>query len=388
MTGDMDAVSEAAVIDRLQAQGYLPVRADVAGRPALGGRLNWPSGGGGEHHWGVIAHQLACLLESGMALDRALALAIEVSGDKRVRNQLEQVLTRVQSGAALSEGLTALGSSLPRAFISMVRAGEASGALDAALYRIAELSERSQAIRETLRSALTYPLILVVVTVLSLGFILTVVLPQFKPLFEQAGDALPGSARLLLDLSELLNAYGWMLACGVAMAGVAVAHWLKTPAIRFQRDRLALRLPVVGRLIGRLETTRFARTLGLLLANGIPLAVALPLARGSIQNGAIGATVDAAARRVTEGQSLSVTLAEGKVFHPFTLHFIRIGEESGNLEAMLIKLADINEREARQSIKGLIDLLVPALTIILGIAIGGIVATVLSAILSVNEIAF
>jgi general secretion pathway protein F len=213
------------------------------------------------------------------------------------------------------------------------------------------------------------------------------VLPEFKPLFEEAGKAIPLPARIVMGVGDVVRATWWIVLLAVAGGIYWTREWLKKPANRLKFDTRLLRLPLVGKLIQAANTERFSRTLGTLLSNGVPLPTALALTKDVMQNRVMGDAVATAARSLREGESLARLLAESRRFPEVTIDLVRIGEETGKLPEMLLRQADLDEHRLRHTVDRLVALIVPALTILLGIVIAGLIASMLVAILSVNDLA-
>jgi general secretion pathway protein F len=268
----------------------------------------------------------------------------------------------------------------------MVQASEVGGDLAAGLANLAYYLERSKSLRDRLVSALIYPVILLLVSVSSLLVILTYVIPQFRQLFDDMGAALPLSTQIVIGVAELLrSAAGWMVLAVIA----AVWLWrrlLKQPAYRLQWDRLMLRLPLFGALRQRIETARFARSMGTLLTGGVALLQALSIARQTLSNQLMVEQVGIATESLKQGRQLAAPLLAAGVFPVLALQMIQVGEETGHLDEMLLKVADTYDREVEVSIQRLLAVLEPALIVGLGLLIAGIILSVLVAIMSITEI--
>jgi len=300
---------------------------------------------------------------------------------------IRRTLEQVRDGASLAEAMAAQGQSFPQAYVSMVRAGEAGGALQAVLGRAADFFVRSEAIRQTIVSALIYPALLVLVAALSITLVLTVVLPQFEPVFREAAASLPVGTRIIMSLGEGLRGYWWVLLLVLTLIAVGWRLLKERPTTALRRDRLVLTLPIVGDLVSKFEIGRFSRTLGVLLANGVPAPRALTLCGRVVGNRTIAAAVETVSARFKEGAGLSATLARTGRFPSLSVQLIRIGEETGRLEEMLQEVAEIYEQEVQRALERLLALLVPAITIAMGAAIALIIVAVMTAMISVNDLA-
>ena len=269
----------------------------------------------------------------------------------------------------------------------LVRAGEAGGTLAKTLDRLALLMERERSLASTVKSAMIYPALLLVAATGSIVLLLTQVLPQFVPLFEQNGAALPQSTQILIALGDL-GANSGRFALGALLgAGVAPRLALRRPGPRLAMDRLVLRLPVLGSLSREVLAARFTRTLGTLLTNGVPLIAALGIVQEAVGNTAGVAAIEAATRSAKGGAGLSRPLGEARIMPARTIYLLRLGEETAQLGPMALRAAEIHEEKTRLGIQRLVSLLVPVITIVMGAAVAGIVSSLLLAMLSLNDLA-
>ena len=270
----------------------------------------------------------------------------------------------------------------------MVRAGEVGGVLEAVLGRLGVFLEESQDLREYVRSAMIYPIFLVVVGGLSVLILLTFVIPKFAIIFADMGHALPLSTRFLLGFSSFLRDYAWIIALILIAAGFAVSRWLRTPVGRYRIDRLKLRLPVWREIVQAMETARFTRTLGTLIQSGVPILKALMLVRDVIANRVVADAIEAIQDRVKEGESMARPMANSGYFPPLAVQMVTVGEETGKLDLMLLKIADSYDKHLRSLIKRLINLLEPVMILAMGLVVGFVVISMLMAIFSINELPF
>ena len=387
ITGRMEAANKAVVVERLHAAGHVPITvAEIGGLwHADLGRLFQRRVS--VRSLAMLTSQLATLLDAGVALDECLAILEELSEGSRERKALQALLDRVRAGAALSDAMAAERAVFPDYYVSMVRAGEAGASLETVLARLAEFLERSQAIREHIKSALLYPLVVAATCLLSIAMLFIFVVPRFRPLFEQAGDALPLSARALLGVSDFMQAYWWALVLAILIAAAAARQWLRRPAVRERLDRRLLKLPLIGGLIAKVQTVRFARTLGTALRNGVPLESALAITRETLSNTVFTDAVGVIVERVKTGTGLAAPIAQAKVFPALAGHLVRVGEEAGRQDEMLLKTADIFELETRRALDRLLGLLAPALTVVMGFIVAGVTLSIITAVLSVYDLA-
>ena len=383
--GEMEASSREEVIGKLQDAGNIPIDAREASGAGSGlgdlfrrAELSQPE---------VIAftQQLATLLGAGQPLDRALQILLEVPDNDAARKLIGRVRETVRGGTPLSSALEQQHGAFSRLYVNMVRAGEVSGSLHDTLSRLADYLERTRALREGVISALIYPCILLVMVVAALVLLLVYVVPQFVPLFEDMGVELPLITRFVLGLGNFLSAWWWLLVA----AALAVAWWtrgrLADPEARLAFDARMLEVRFAGPLVARLETARLARTLGTLLTNGVPLLTALSIGRNVLGNTALVAAVDAAAGEVKTGGGLSYALARSKRFPGLALQMIAVGEESGELDGMLLKVADTFDIEVKRTLDRALAALVPMLTIVMAVLVAFIMLAILLPILDLSQ---
>jgi len=391
MHGVAEAADRASVVERLQRQGQVVLRAEPAdGRWRLGDLLQIELGGRrgiDRATLGEITRELAIMLGAGQDLDRALRFVVENVGNTRARTILAEVRDKVRSGSSLAAALAAEPRSFSRLYVGLVRAGEAGGTLPATLERLAGLLERERSLTSSMRAALIYPAVLVIAAIGSIFLLLDYVLPQFTPIFEQAGAELPASTRALMLLGQMTGAAApWLLVLAVAVVLIA-RRALAAPALRLKVDRFLLRLPVAGRLLQETLAARLTRTLGTLLQNGMPLISALAIAKDALGNLAAAAAVDAASVEAKAGRGLARPLREAGLFPARTIHLLQLGEEAAQLAAMSLKAADIHDEQARLIVQRIVALAIPIITITMGLAVAGIVGALLTALLSLNDLA-
>ena len=388
LDGQMEAASDGEVVLRLQEQGHLPIEAKLA------------SEGGGDSAWRALfkpkpfagarlvqfTQQLATLLGAGQPLDRALGILLELPEDEIAKRTIADIRDAVRGGSALSTALERQHGTFSRLYVNMVRAGEAGGSLQETLQRLADYLERSRALRGRVINALIYPIILLVMVGLSLLFLLGYVVPQFAAMYENLDAELPWFSRIVLGIGLFVR--DWWI---VLIAIPALALWWldrkrRDPEFRVAFDGWLLRQKFAGSLVARLETARLARTLGTLLRNGVPLLTALGIGRNVLGNLVLSADVEAAANEVKNGVGLSTALARGKRFPRLALQMIQVGEESGALDAMLLKTADTFEAETGQALDRMLAALVPAITVLLTLVVMVVILAVLTPIYDLTNV--
>jgi general secretion pathway protein F len=362
--GTMEAASLDLVVLKLQEAGNIPLHAKESG---VGGfslsSLRLGRRGMNAREVGEFTQQLSTLLVAGLPLDRSLQVMLELSESERVKRTVTEIRDRVREGGSLSDALEEQHGAFNRLFVNMVRAGEVGGTLDVTLLRLTDYLERSRELKDSVISALIYPILLLVLAAGSLILLLVYVIPQFTPIFEELGGDLPLITKIVLGAGSILQNFWW-------------AAW----------DTRVLSMKWVGDLVGKMETARLTRTLGTLLTNGVPLLSALSIARNVITNTVLRKDVNDAAREVKTGGGLARNLAKGGRFPRLALQMISVGEETGQLDAMLMKVSDTYDLEVRNTIDRLLSVFTPVVTLLLAVLIGTIVLSVLVAILSINDL--
>ena len=389
VNGTLNGSNREQVVAQLQSLGQIPIRVDETAQPS---RTRSPrrrrSRRITDQHISNATRELSTLLRAGLPLDRALAILASLSESERMQQLLEEVREQVKGGSTLADAMQAQEGVFSRFYLNLLRAGEAGGALEVVLERLAEYMEQSRDVRDTLLSALIYPAILIFVALVSIFILLGYVVPQFTELFEGVGQALPLPTRITIAIGEFLQHYGWVILVLAVGAAWLVRYQLGQPRSRYQWHARFLRLPLAGSIITKIEVTRFARTLGTLLHNGVPLLKALSIVKDTVDNQVIADGLERVASSLKEGQSLAAPLAEVAHFPAFAVHMIRVGEESGRLEEILQQVAQIYERETHTTIKRALALLEPVLILVLGVVIAGVIISILMAILGINQLVF
>ena len=385
--GVMEAADARAVIDRLRKEAYFPIKVAAQGeRAAL-----FSLGGGGsrvrQRDLLALTQMLATLFEAGLPLDRSLSILEELAPSPRIKTIVTDLLHSVRGGSSLSE---ALAKHHPRPFsrlyINMVRAGEKGGVLEVSLRRLAEFLEARAAFGDAVKSALAYPLVITTVGAAAIVFLMTFVIPRFATIFNDLGQAIPLPTQILLSVSAAVQSYWWVGATLALGAVLAWRIWTSTPQGRVRWDELVLRMPIVGSLATKIETARFARTLGTMLRSGVPVLGAMAVVGDMMSNQSVGIAVARLADGVKRGGTIAVGMQEHTMFPALATHMVRVGEETGRLEEMLLKVADTFETDVRIEMKRVLGLLEPAIILGMGVLVAFIVVAMLLAIFSINEV--
>lgn len=331
--------------------------------------------------------ELSVLLRAGLPIDRALKVLIDMSMQPAMKALLEDLLKTVKGGKGLSQAMQAHEAAFGHFYINMVRSGEASGNLAEVLARLADYLTRMKAVRSSVVSALVYPAILAVVAVLSIFVMLGFVVPNFEALFEDMGDGLPSLTRMVIAAGEFIQSWGWLLAILAGLGVWLLRRWFGTPEGSRWRDQRLLAIPLLGDMLFKYETGRFARTMGTLLGNGVSLLQSISIAIDTVGNQTVRQAFTGLAPMVKQGGRISKALAEAGVFSPMVIQMVRVGEESGNLDSMMLELAVVYDDEVQAGIKRGLTLLEPLLILGMGVVIAFIIVAILMGILSVNDLA-
>jgi len=393
-SGELEAANESEIVDRLRDQGLLPMQiAQSIGAAAAGPRAARPARASlftprrvtRDNVLG-LTRELATLLRAGLPLDRALELLITLAPSLPVAVMLQGIRDEVRGGKSLSQALDARREVFSRFYVNIVRAGEAGGALGTVLARMAETMERTKELRDSVRSALIYPTILVFVAVASVMVLLVFVVPQFQTTFAQAGKALPIPTHIVIVAGTFLRNWWWAVLPAAVLAVLWFRRRGRTPAVRRVRDTRMLRMPLLGDLIAKVEIARFARTLATLLANGVTLLAGLSIVKETMGNVVLASALDGVTAKLREGKGFGRPLAETGLFPRLATQMILVGEESGRLEEMLGRVADVYDREVATAIKRFLAVLEPVLILGLAVLVGGIVFSILLGVMGMSEL--
>ncbi len=385
--GTMEAGNMELVISKLQEAGNIPLQAREARQGGFSlDMFRFNKRGMYSREIGQFTQQLSTLLGAGLPLDRSLQVLLELSENDRITRTVTDIRDRVREGGSLSEALEAQHGTFSRLFVNMITAGEIGGTLDNTLERLSDYLERSKELKDSVVSAMIYPVLLIVLAAGSLILLLVYVIPQFTPIFEELGGDLPVVTKIVLAVGGVLQNFWWGL---IGLTVIAIA-WFKNmlvdPPRRLAWDMRVLEMRWVGDLVGKIETARLSRTLGTLLVNGVPLLSALSIARNVIGNTVMKQDLQDTAREVKTGGGFARNLAREGRFPRLAIQMISVGEETGKLDEMLLKVSDTYDSEVRNTVDRLLSIFTPVVTLMLAVMIGTIVLSVLMAILSINDL--
>jgi type II secretion system protein F len=390
--GVMDADAEHGVVARLHDMGFVPLRIsapnEAAGKsishvvPLF--RRRKVSEKGLLH----FTQELSTLLGAGLPLDRSLSVLTNLVEGQEFKTIVGRLLEEVRAGKSLAVAMSEHSDVFPKLYVNMIRAGEAGGILDNVLRHLVDYLERSISLKEELKSALTYPVILATVAGLSLIVLFVYVIPRFALIFKDIHQAIPFMAKMLIGFSHMLASYGWVALLLIIIGAAGASFYIRSPEGKLQWDHWRLNAWMVGDLMRQLEAARFARTLGALLKGGVPLLEALGTVQGVVGNRLIARAIAQVQVRVREGKGMVQPLTESGLFPPLALHMIAVGQETGRLEGMLTSVADHFDQEVKRTTKRLTSLLEPALILGMGLVVGVVVISMLTAIFSINDLPF
>ena len=380
--GVVEASDEKIAIEKVRNTGVIPLKISVP-KAGLGKTFSFRSSRGDLL---TFTTELSALLGAGLPIDRSLNILSDISEGKEMKEVIQSVLKGIREGSSFSEALQRHPTVFPKLYVSMVRAGETGGVLDIVLDKLNEFLESAKELKDSVVSAMVYPLILTVTGGISIVILLTFVIPRFSAIFKEIGGSLPFSTQVILGLSNALRSYWWMLFPLAAAALALFRFYAGTEKGAYKWDELKLKL--LGDVVRKLETARFCRTLGTLLKSGVPFLQALGNSKDVIGNRIIAGSVDIITKNVREGRGMAGPLIEADVFPQLALSMIKVGEETGQLDTMLLKVAATYEKGLRDAVKRFMSLLEPAIILAMGIIIAVIVVSMLMAVFSILELPF
>ncbi|MGH2706197.1 MAG: type II secretion system F family protein [Actinomycetota bacterium] len=378
VSGTAEGESQAVVASRLRQQGLTPLeitegragglRRDVAipGLSKLGKRIKLKD-------VAILSRQFATMIGSGLSILRALNILTEQTQNAELARIVGEVRTDVETGSSLSLALSRHPKAFNKLYVAMVRAGETGGVLDSVLLRVADTLEKQVALRQKIRSAMTYPVVVAVFVTLILIAMLVFVVPMFKELYSELGGILPLPTRILLSVSSIVAKF-WYIVLGLVIAAAyALRRYIATEKGRYQFDVFLLRVPVFGPLFHKVALARFSRTLAVLMRSGVPILQALEIVSETVGNEVIGRAILDVQQSVKEGEAISKPLLRHKVFPPMVVQMMAVGEETGALDTMLEKIADFYDQEVESTVAALTSLIEPILIAVMGATVGGMV---------------
>jgi len=373
--GSVEGDSMAAVAAKLKQAGYTIIKISEKSGVDLGGNIAFFKKKVKIKDLTIFSRQFATMINAGLSLTKSLNILSEQSENPTLAEVVGQVQKDVEAGQTLSEAMTKHPRVFSGLFINMVRAGETGGVLDDVLIRVAEHYESEQAIKSKIKAAMTYPVVMFVMSLLIVFAMLTFVVPVFVKMFASLGGDLPAPTKALLSMSYAITHFWYLMIAGVVGLRFAFKAWKKTPGGRLALDKFKLKLPVFGMLATKLSIARFTRTFGTLVSSGVPILQALDIVASTSGNEVIASTVRNARTSIKEGETIAQPLAKSPVFPPMVVQMIAVGEETGALDTMLQKIADFYDEEVGAMVESLTALIEPLMIAFMGLMVGGILVS-------------
>ena len=388
-TGTLTAENDKAVAGELRRQGLVPVYIGLSKGSSGSFELKLPSLGGGRRRKDVLffTQELATLLNAGVPLDRALSIVAELTSHGDFRGVVMDVMRILKGGKSLAESLATRPSHFSELYINMVRAGEASGSLAQIFERLAEFERTRDDLRGYIVSSLIYPILLTLVGLGSIFVLLNFVVPRFALIFSDPRMKIPTPTLLLLEVSKMVQDY-WMPAAITMLAALVLFQvYTRTVAGRLWWDTIRLKMPLLGDALRKAETARFARAMSTLVAASVPLVQSIGIARGILNNRRMSGTLEQVAQGVKRGEGIAGPLTRAGEFPPLAGHLLTVGEETGHLDTMFTRMADIYDGETRTAIRRFTALFEPLIILVMGLVVGSLIMSLMMAITSINDIA-
>lgn len=391
--GIIESETQALAINDVRSIGLYPTqvrearkRDEKRARREKGGLSEFYIGGLKSKQIMLMTRQLATLIDAGLPLLRSLNVLIAQQKPSKLRDILREVAADIQQGSTFAEALAKHPKAFDRLYVNMVRAGEVGGMLEVVLNRLAVFMERRQALKRKVRGALIYPIAVIVIASCIVGFLLTYVVPVFAEVFKDFGGELPAPTAFLMAAGDFMRYRWWLLLVGINATIITFKVLFKFKTIKSASDRIVLKIPLIGDLITKVAVARFARTLGTLITSGVPILQALKITKETIGNEVIQNAVQKVHDSIKEGETIAAPLDESKVFPAMVVNMIDVGEETGSLDAMLMKVADIYDAEVEAAVEAMLALLEPAIIICLGGVIGFIVVSLYLPIFTLGDV--
>jgi general secretion pathway protein F len=385
-TGTIHAETELLVAKELRRQGLTPVYVGTESKKAA--QVKLPAFSGGKRRDVLfLTQELSTLLNAGVPLDRAISITAELTERPSFRVLIQDVLRLVKGGKSLAESLATHPDYFSELYVNMVRAGEASGSLAPVFERLAEFERTRDDLRNYIVSAMAYPALLSLVGAGSILVLMNFVVPRFASVFAESHIEMPLPTKILLDGSKFLQSYGWIGMTVFVAFTVSMYIYVRTPAGRLWWDTLRLKTPVLGDALRKAETARFARAMGTLVANSVPLVQSIGIARATLNNRRISGSLEMVATGVKRGEGIANPLRRAGQFPPLAAHLLSVGEETGRLDQMFERMADIYDRDTRAAIRRFTSLFEPLIILVMGLVVGTLILSMLLAIVSMNDVA-
>ncbi|HLJ18305.1 MAG TPA: type II secretion system F family protein [Bryobacteraceae bacterium] len=385
-TGVLNAENERRVTLELRKQGLTPVYVGTEQKKGL--ELKLPSFTRGKQRDILFfTQEISTLLNSGVPLDRALSITSELTEGKNFRSVVSEILRVLKGGKSLADSLGTHPEYFSELYVNMVRAGEASGALAPVFERLSEFERTHDDLKNYIISSMVYPALLMLVGLASIFVLMDFVVPRFASIFESSHLAMPLPTKIMLESSRFVQNYGW-IGIGIALGvSLGLYAYIRTVTGRLRWDSFRLQVPLLGDALRKAETARFARAMGTLVANSVPLVQSIGIARAILNNKRIAGSLEAVAQGIKRGEGISTPLKKAGQFPPLAAHLLSVGEETGRLDQMFNRMADIYETDTRTAIRRFTALFEPLIILVMGILVGAFILSMLLAITSINDVA-
>jgi general secretion pathway protein F len=391
--GIMSAPEEATLVAKLHNMGYIPIKispSSTGQKLSLSMRfsVSLPFSAISGAELLAFTQELSTLIKAGLPLDRTLSILVEITENEKLKKVVQEVLKDVRGGRSFSDALAQHPRFFDRLYVNMVKAGEAGGVLDIVLERLVDFLQRSQQLKSTILNAMIYPIILISVMAIVIVVMLMFVIPRFTMIFETMGKTIPLPTQILLSSSEVIKNFWWLILAVIIILSLSFQRYRNTERGRLVWDTFKLKIPLLRDLILKIEVARFSRTLGTLINSGVPLLGALTIVREVIKNVVVVNSIADIGKGAKEGKGVSAPMRAVGVFPPLAMHMIRVGEETGKLDEMLIRVADTYDVDVQNTIKRFIAALEPLLILVMSFLVAFIVLSIIWAILSINDVTF
>ncbi len=385
-TGALNAETDKAVARELRNQGLIPVYVGL--QPSKRFELKLPAFVRGRRRDVLFfTQELSTLLNAGVPLDRALQITSELTERPTFRFVVLDILRVLKGGKSLADSLATHPEYFPTLYVNIVRAGEASGALGAVFTRLSEFERTRDDLRGYIISSMVYPALLVLVGLGSILVLMNFVVPRFAQVFQESRLRMPLPTLIMLEASRIVKTYGWMAILAVIACVAAMRAWIRTPRGRLWWDTFRLRLPLLGDALRKAETARFARAMETLVSNGVGLVQSIGISAAVLSNRRISQSLESVAQGVKRGEGIAGPLRRTGQFPQLASHLLTVGEETGRLDQMFARMADIYETDTRAAIKRFTALFEPLIILVMGVIVGVLILSMLLAITSINEVA-
>jgi general secretion pathway protein F len=391
--GNLEAPNYHVAVKKIQKLNYFPIKV-TEGKSgngfSLANMLSWPDFFGqiSQKELLTFTQQLSTLVGAGITLDDSLSSLAKLAEKDNLKEILADIQKRVHSGSSFAEALAEHPKTFSKLYVNMIRAGEEGGVLTESLNRLGRFMEKAEDLKNNIRAAMAYPIVLALVGGSAVIILFTVVIPRFSTLFEDMGEALPLPTKIMLGMSALVSNYWWLLLILFILMTAGFISYKNTEQGKYRWDFLVLKLPLFGTLVQKIEVSRFSLTLSTLLKSGVPVLHALGIVKTILSNRIIINAMSSLQEGLKSGKGFSGPLQKSNIFPPMAVHMITVGETSGTLDDMLTKVSETYDKEVELSIKQLISLLEPMMILLMALIIGFIVISMLLAIFSINDISF